>query len=66
MKFSNPTNSQSKRVHRVIEKKKDTKVGMIKKTVKITAIGKTRAYEYGLLIFFSDFFTFPPINMCNE
>ena len=60
MKFSNPTNSQSKRVQRVIEKKKDTKVGMMKNTVKIIAIGKVRTYEYGLLIFFSAFFTFPP------
>ena len=42
MKFSNPTNSQSKRVHRVIEKKKETIVGMIKKIVKIIAIGNTR------------------------
>jgi len=34
-----------------MEKKKETKVGIMKNTVKIIAIGKTRAYEYGLLIF---------------
>lgn len=60
MKFSNPTNSQSKRVQRVIEKKNETKVGTIKKIVKMMAIGKTRPYEYGLLIFFFTCFTYPP------
>jgi hypothetical protein len=43
MKFSRPTNSQSKSVHRVMEKKNETIVGMIKKIVKMTAIGITRA-----------------------